>query len=132
MLLTCGVGEDSWDSLGLQGDQPVNPKGDWKDWCWSWNSNSLATWCKELTHLKRLWCWERLKARGEGDNRGWDGQMASRTQWTWVWVNSGVGDGQGGLVCCGSWGCKGLDMTQRLNWTELNNYQHQFVQVGKC
>ena len=44
----------------------------WKDWCWSWNSNTLATWCKELTHLKRPWCWERLKAV-EGDDRGWDG-----------------------------------------------------------
>ena len=61
----------------------------WKDWCWSWNSNTLATWCKELTHLKRPWCWERLKAGGEGDDRGWDGWMASPTQWTWVWVNSG-------------------------------------------
>ena len=52
------------------------------------NSNTLATWCEELTHLKRPWCWERLKA-GEGDNRGWDGWMASPTQWTWVWVDSG-------------------------------------------
>ena len=60
----------------------------WKDWCWGWNSNSLATWCKELIHLKRPWCWERLKAGGEGDNRGWDGWMASPTQRTWVWVNS--------------------------------------------
>jgi len=50
---------------------------------------SLATWCRELTHLKRPWCWERLKAGREGDNRGWDGWMASPTQWTWVWVNSG-------------------------------------------
>ena len=60
----------------------------WKDWCWSWNSNTLATWCEELTHCKRPWCWERLKARGEGDSRGWDGWMASLTQWTWIWVNS--------------------------------------------
>ena len=72
--------------------QPVHPKGDqsdvhWKDWCWSWNSNTLATWCKELTHLKRPWCWEGLRAGGEGDNRGWDGWMASPTQWTWVWVD---------------------------------------------
>ena len=58
----------------------------WKDWCWS--SNTLATWCKELTHWKRLWCWERLKA-GEGDDRGWDGWMALRTWWTWVWASSG-------------------------------------------
>ena len=49
----------------------------------------FATWCEELTHWKRLWCWERLRAWGEGDNRGWDGWMASLTQWTWVWVSSG-------------------------------------------
>ena len=51
--------------------------------------NTLATWCEELTHLKRPWCWERLKAGGEGDGSGWDGWMASPTQWTWVWASSG-------------------------------------------
>ena len=51
---------------------------------WSWNSNTLATSCEELTHWKRLWCWEGLGAGGEGDNRGWAGWMASPTQWTWV------------------------------------------------
>ena len=61
----------------------------WKNWCWSWSSNTLATWCKELTHLKRPWCWERLRAGGEGGNRRWDGWMASLTQRTWIWVNSG-------------------------------------------
>ena len=61
----------------------------WKDWCWSWNSNTLATSCKGLTHWKRPWCWEGLGARGEGDDREWDAWMASPTQWTWVWVNSG-------------------------------------------
>ena len=61
----------------------------WKDWCWSWNSNTLAAWCEELSHLKRPWRWERLRAGGEGDDRGWDGWLASPTQWTWVWVNSG-------------------------------------------
>ena len=48
-----------------------------------------VTWCKELTHLKRPWCWETLKTGGEGDDRRWDGWMALLTQWTWVWVNSG-------------------------------------------
>jgi len=48
----------------------------WKDWCWSWNSNTLATWWKELTHWKRPWCWERLRT-GERDDRRWDGWMAS-------------------------------------------------------
>ena len=60
---------------------------DCEDWCWSWSSDILATWCEEPTHWKRPWCWERLKAGGEGDNRGWDGWMASLTQWTWVWAN---------------------------------------------
>ena len=54
--------------------QPVHPKGNlgvhWKNWCWSWNSNILATWCEKLTHLKRPWSWERLKEGGEGVNRG--------------------------------------------------------------
>ena len=75
--------------------QPAHSKGD-LSWVfigrtdgWSWNSNNLATWCKELTHLKRPWCWERLKAGGGGDEREWDGWMASPTRWTWVWVNSG-------------------------------------------
>ena len=60
----------------------------WKDWCWSWNSNTLATWCKELPHWKRPWCWERLKAGGGGDDRGWDDWIVSPTQWSLVWVNS--------------------------------------------
>ena len=55
----------------------------------SWNSNTLATSCKELTHWKRLWCWEGLGAGRKGDDRGWDGWMASPTRWTWDWVNSG-------------------------------------------
>ena len=67
----------------------ISPEYSWKDWCWNWNSNSLATWCKELTHWKRPWFWERLKAGEEGDDRGWDGWMASLTQGTWIWVNSG-------------------------------------------
>ena len=67
----------------------ISPKYHWKDWCWSWNSNTLVTWCENLTHLKRPWCWERFKVGREGDDGGWDGWMASPTQWTWVWMNSG-------------------------------------------
>ena len=61
----------------------------WKDWCWNWNSNTLATWYEKLTQLKRPWCWEWLKLEGEGDDRGWDSWMASPTQWTCFWVSSG-------------------------------------------
>ena len=67
----------------------INPGISWREWWWSWNSSTLATSCEELTHWKRLWWWEGLGAGGEGDNRGWDGWMASLTQWTWVSVNSG-------------------------------------------
>ena len=89
MLSNCGAGE----SLGLQGEQTSQSWGKstlnthWKDWCWSWNSSILVIWC-EPSHWKSPWCWERLRATGEGDNRGWDGWMASPTQWTWVWVDS--------------------------------------------
>ena len=58
----------------------------------------------------------KIESRGEGDDRGWDGWMASPTRWTWVWVSYGVGDG---LACCSPWGCKELGMPERLNWTEL-------------
>ena len=61
----------------------------WKDWCSSWNSNTLATWCEELTHWKRPWCWKKLKSGGEGDDRGWDGWITSPTKWAWVWASSG-------------------------------------------
>ena len=61
----------------------------WREWCWSWNSSTLATSCEELTHWKRPWCWEGLGAGGEGDDREWDVWIATPTQWAWVWVNSG-------------------------------------------
>ena len=106
--------------------QPVHPKGDqsWvfigKDWCWRWSSNTLATWCKELTHWKRPWCWERLKAGGEGDNRGWDGWMTSLTQWTWVWASSRSWwwTGQPGVLQ--SMGLQGVghDWVTELKWTK--------------
>ena len=75
--------------------QPVHSKGD-QPWMFIGRNDAKAetpvlqySSCKELTHWKRLWCWEGLRAGGEGDNRGWDDWMASWTQWTWVWVNSG-------------------------------------------
>ena len=82
--------------------------------------HTLATWCKELTHWKRPWCWERLKAGGEGDDRGWDCWMASRTQWTWVWVNSGSWWSTGRPVVLQSMGWQRFrhDWATELNWTE--------------
>ena len=103
--------------------KPVNPERKsilnihWKDWCWSWSSSSLGIWCEGLTHWKRPWYWERLKAGGEGDDRGRDGWMASLTWWIAV------------SASCGSWwwiGKPGFLQSMRSqrfrhNWaTELN------------
>ena len=78
--------------LDCQEIQLLHPKGN-HSWVFIGRTDAevetpifLATWCKERTHWKRPWCWERLKAGGD---RGWDGWMASSTRWTWVWVNSG-------------------------------------------
>ena len=90
--------ESPWTSR--RSNQSILKNVHWKDWCWSWNSNTLATWCEELTHLKRPWCWERLKTGGEGKTEeemvGWH-----------HWLNGHesepaleVGDGQGCLACC--------------------------------
>ena len=126
MLLNCDVGEDSWESLGLQGDPTSQSQRKsilnihWKDWCWSWSSNTLAAWCEELTPWKRPWCWERLKVGEEGADRGWDEMVG----W-YHWLNGHefkqapwVGDGQRGLVCYSPWGRRELDTTEWLNSTE--------------
>ena len=96
----------------------INPKYHWKEWCWSFSSNTLASWCEELTHWKRPWCWERLKARGEGLT---EDKMAGWHHW----LNGHKfeqatrdGDGQGSLACCSPWGHKESGMTEWLN----NNY----------
>ena len=91
----------------------------WKDWCWSWNSKTLAskTWCEELTHWKRPLCWERLKAGREGDNRGWNGWMASLTRRTWVWASFGSWwwTGKPGVLQS----IRSQSCTQLSDWTEL-------------
>ena len=105
--------------------KPVNPKGN-QSWIFigriDAESEAPILWSPDAKnwHWKRLWCRERLKAGGEGDGRGWDGWMSSLTQWTWVWQAPGIGDGQGVLACYSPWGHKELDMTEQLNWTELN------------
>ena len=124
MLLNFAVGEDSWESLGLQGDPTSRSfrkstlNIHWKDWCWSWSSNNLTTWCKELTHWKdpdagKDW---RQEEKGTTEDKvvRWHHRLNGHE---FVWT-PGVGDGRGGLTCCSSWGHK--QSTERLNWTELN------------
>ena len=124
MLLNCGVGEDSWESLGLQGDQTCHSKRKsilnihWKDWRWSWNSNTLATWCKD---------W--LIGKDPDAGKDWRQEEKRTTvdeivEWH-HWLNGhefeqalGVGDGQGSLACYSPWGCK--ESTYLSDSTELN------------
>ena len=106
--------------------QPVHPKGD-QSWVFIGRTDVklklqsfLQSWWEELTHWKRPWCWERLGAGGEGDNRGWDGWMASPTQWTRFWVNSGSWwwTGRPGVLQFMGKLRVGQDWVTDLNWTE--------------
>ena len=98
----------------------------WKDWCWTWSSNTLVPLWEKLTHWKRLWCWERLKVGGEGDDRRWDGWMASPTQCTWVWVNSGSWWWTGKPCVLQSMRSQRVrhDWATELNWTEPQIIRH--------
>ena len=123
MLLNYGVGEDSWESLDCRRSHQSIPKEISPEYLLEGLMLKLKLQCfghlmRELTHWKRLWCWEGLGAGGERDDRGWDCWMASLTEWTWIWVNSG------------SWwwtGSPGVlqflelqSQTQLSDWTELN------------
>ena len=106
--------------------QPVHPEGN-QSWIFIGRTDAKAEtpvlWPpQELTHWKRLWCWEGLGAGGKRDDRGWDGWMASPTQWTWIWVNSGSWwwTGRPGLLQFMGSQRVGHDWVTELNWTELN------------
>ena len=122
MLLNCSVEEDSWKSLGLQGDQTSQSErksvlnSHWKDWCWSWSSKTLATWFKELTSWKdsdaeKDW---RQKGMTKDEMVGWhhrlDGHEFEQAP--------GVGDGQRSLACCSPWDHKESDTIEWLNRTD--------------
>ena len=127
MLLNCGVGEDSWESLGLQGD-PTSPF--WRRYPWDFfgrNNAKAETPELWLYHVKswligKDWCWEGLGAGGEGNDRGWDGWMASPTLWTWVWVSSRSWWWTGRpdvLRFMGSQRVRHDWATKLMNWTEI-------------
>ena len=125
MLLNCGVGEDSWESLGLQGD-PTSPfEG---DQLWDffgrndakaetpvlWPPHEKSWLIGKDSDAERDW-WQEEKGMTEDEMAGWHHWLDGReSEWT-----PGVGDGQGGLACCDSWGRKESDTTEWLNWTEL-------------
>ena len=128
MILNCGVGVDSWESLGQRRD-PTSPSyrksvlsSHWEDWCWSWNSNNLATQCEELAHLKRPWCWKGLKTEGEGDDRRWDGWMISPTQWSLGKLWELVMDGEAWRAAVHGLQRVGHDWATELKVTNTNTY----------
>ena len=116
---------------------PVHPKG-YQSWIFTGRTDAEAEtpllwppdkW-EELTHLKRPWCWERLKA-GEGDDRGWDGWMASPTQWTWVWVNSRNWwwTGRPGVLRSMGSQTVGHDWVTELNWNWTDWYIFKYLVI---
>ena len=133
MLLNWGVGEDFWESLGLQVDSTSlswrrsTQNIHWKDWCWSWSSNTLAIWCKELTHWRdpnagKDWRQEE-KGVTEGEIVGWHHQL-NGYELEQILRDS---KGQGGLACFSTWGCKESDMTESL----YNNNVFHFSSVAQ-
>ena len=134
MLLNCGVGEDSWEALGQQGD----PTGSgshwksvlnihWKDWCWSWKSNTLATWCEELTLEMTLMLGkiEGRKKRGQQRMRWMDG-ITDSMDMRLSKLQEIVKD-KGSLACCSSWVLKESDITLGLN--NSNKYKHNIINI---
>ena len=126
MLLNCGVGEDSWESWDCKESQPVNLKGN-QLWLFIGRTDAEAEtpilWPPhaKLTHWKKPWCWEGSRAWGEGDDKRWEGWMASPTQWTSVWVNSRSWwwTGRPGMLRFMRSQRVGHDWATELNWTEL-------------
>ena len=134
MLLNCGVGQDSWESLGLQGD-PTSPF--WRSvlgvlWRSDAKAETLVLW---PPHTKS---W--LTGKDSDAGRDWEQEDKGTTEDEMAgwhhWLDGhefgwtlGVGNGQGGLACCNSWGCKESDTAERLNWTELNNQGALFMSL---
>jgi len=125
MLLDCGVGEDSWESLGLQGVQPVHSEGD-HPWVFFgrngakaespilWQPHAKSWLIGKDSDAGRDWGQEE-KGMTEDEMAGWHHQLhGHESQWT-----PGVGDGQGGLACCSSWCLKESDTTEWLKWLML-------------
>ena len=123
MLLNCGVGEDSWESLGLQEIQPVHPKGNWS-WIYT-GGLMLKLKLQYFGHLmwradslEKILMLGKIEGGGERDDRGWDGCMASLIWWTWVWASSGNWWWTGKPGVLQSMGLQIFDTTERLNWTD--------------
>ena len=128
MLLNCGAGEDSWESLGLKGDQTsqslkeINPKYSLEGLMLKLKLQYFGHLMQRADSLEKTLMLRRLMAGGEGEDRGWDGWVASPTQWTWVWVNSGSWwwTGMPGVLWS-IWSQRvGHDWATELNWINVS------------
>ena len=139
MLLNCDAGEDSRESLGQHGDQTSQSHRTsilniyWKDWWWSWNSSTLAIWCKELTLWKRSFCWENWEQEEKGETEdetvGWHYRFNGHE----LGQTPEDGEKHGSLACCGPWVHKGLDMTWWLNTTTaITTYMYRRLEKLKA
>ena len=133
-LLNCDFGEYSLGSLCMarRSNQSIikeiTPEYSFEGLMLKLKLQYLATWCKELTHWKRPWSWERLRAGGEGSNRGWDRWMASLTRWTWVWVNSRslYWTGKHGVLQSIGYQIVRHNWATELNWNEPSSRIYQY------
>ena len=121
MLLNCGMGEHSWESLGLQGDQRSNPKGN-QSWIFIGRTDAEAETSILCPPDAKNW----FTGKDPDARKGWRQEEKGMTEDEMVgwhhWLDghefeqaSGVGDGQGSLACCSPWGCKEVDIAERLN-----------------
>ena len=132
MLLNCGVGEYSWESLGLQGD-PVNPKGNQSIIFIGRTDTEVETpilWPHDENwfigkdpDVRKDWRWE------EKGTTGWDGWMSSLTRWTWAWVSAGCWGWTGKPGVLQSMGSQRVDTTEWLSWTEVSEYRKVLIQT---
>ena len=125
-LLNCNDGEDAWESCTARRSnqsilKEIGPEYSLEGLMLKLKVQYFATWCNGLTYWKRPWCWERLKAGGEGDDRGWGGWMAPPTRWTWVWVNSRSWWWTGRPGVLWFMGLQRVAHDWGMNWTELIN-----------
>ena len=107
----------------------INPEYSLEGWMLTLKLQYFGHWCKESTHWKRPWCWDRFKAGGERDHRGWDGRVVSPTQWTWVWTSSRRWSRTEKSRCCSPWGCK-ESQTCLSNWTTTSPNMRLDVKVS--
>ena len=122
-----GAGEESWKSLGLSKRsnqsilREINPEYSLEELMLNWSSSIVVQWCSQMTHWKSPLCWERLRAEGEEDVRGWDAWWHCPCNEHELGQTSGDDEGEGGLLCCSPWGCRVRHDWETKQWQQQQN-----------